>query len=115
MKKILTASSLFFALPLIAFAQTPAGTTLTQIVGEIGGIVDMLVPILLALALVVFFWGLIRYVFSKGGKGVDSARKLMIWGLVALFVMVSVWGIIRLAQATLGINQVNTITAPSVE
>jgi hypothetical protein len=73
----------------------------------------MLIPILIALALVAFFWGLVRYVWS-GGEFKEGGRNIMIAGLVALFVMVSVWGIIRLAQNTLGIGSGGALPAPSV-
>ena len=121
MKKLLTASSLLFAAPLLAFAQTvvtapPATGTLLEIVADLGGIVTALIPILLGLALVVFFWGLIRYMFvDKGGKGANQAKSLMLWGLIALFVMVSVMGIIRLAQGTLGVGTDSQIPAPTVQ
>ena len=65
-----------------------------------GNIVSSLIPLLIAVALVVFFWGLVRYIVNPG-EGHDEGKKVMIAGLVALFVMVSVWGIIRLAQTTL--------------
>jgi hypothetical protein len=38
----------------------------------------------------------------------------MIWGLVSLFVMVSVWGIVRLAQDALGVNPNAGATSPQV-
>ena len=58
----------------------------------------MLIPVLIALALVVFFWGLVKYIQSGKAKG---GKDIMIAGLVGLFIMVSVWGIIKVAQNTL--------------
>ncbi len=59
---------------------------------------NRLIPVLIALALVVFFWGLIKYIRSGKSAG---GKDIMIAGLVGLFIMVSVWGIIRIAQNTL--------------
>ncbi len=116
MKKLLTAASLVFAVPFIALAQTTAaGSTLTSIVTGIKDIVDSLIPIMIGAALVVFFWGLVRYILKQGAGKATNAKNLMIWSLIALFVMVSVWGIIRVAQSTLGISSTDTtITAPTV-
>ncbi|MSR71011.1 hypothetical protein EXS62_03150 [Candidatus Kaiserbacteria bacterium] len=88
-------------------------TPLKQFVQSLGEIVNMLIPILIAVALIVFFWGLIQYI-RQSGKGHEAGKKIMIAGLVSLFVMVSVWGIIRLAQtALLGGNANDTnINAP---
>ena len=58
---------------------------------------NRLIPVLIAAALVVFFWGLVKYILSGKSKG---AKDIMIAGLLGLFVMVSVWGIIRIAQNT---------------
>src|SRR3989344_3135645 len=62
-----------------------------------------LVPVLEVVALLVFFWGLVKFIFRVGGdeKAVEGGKRLMIWGLLALFVMISVWGIIRFMQNAL--------------
>ncbi len=113
MKKIgFIAPFLALALPAIASAQV-AGNNLQSLIRFTGDILNMLIPIMIALALVAFFWGLVRYVWS-GGESHDQGRNVMIAGLVALFVMVSVWGIIRLAQNTLGINSGGALPAPQV-
>ena len=106
MKKILAFSSALFALPLLAFAQSsPTLKPLYDFVLAINGLLSLLVPILVAAALVVFFWGLVQYLLKAGGgKGAKAGRSLMLWGLIALFVMVSVWGIISLAQRALGVE-----------
>ncbi len=61
------------------------------------------------LALLVFFWGIAVFIFrgdSEGNK--ERGRNIMIWGVIALFVMISVWGIIDLVQRDLGIDEVSS-------
>lgn len=112
-KTFATLSALLFALPLAASAQSLQ--PLANLIGAIARLVGALVPILITLALVVFFWGLVRYLLGTGGKSdIDGAKNLMKWGLVTLFVMVSVWGIVRLAQDALGINPNAGATSPQV-
>ncbi len=56
-----------------------------------------------ALAFLVFFWGLALFLFNRENKTINERGKnIMIWGVVALFVMVSIWGIIGLLQTTFG-------------
>ena len=64
----------------------------------------LVVPLIASLALLAFFWGLVKFVFNLSGdtKSVKDGRDLMVWGTIALFIMVSVWGIIRFAQGELG-------------
>lgn len=98
MKKALLTLSLF-ALPLVASAQSVSN--LRGLISETGFILNMLIPILIAAALVVFFWGIVVYIWKKDAA---EGKQIMIAGLIGLFVMVSVWGIIRLAQNSLGIT-----------
>ena len=86
-------------------------TPLKQLIVSVGEIVNLLIPIAIAVALIVFFWGLIKYI-QASGKGHEQGKNIMIAGLVSLFVMVSVWGIVRLEQSALGVDQNNTINAP---
>lgn len=70
------------------------------------------VTLLITAAFVVFFWGVVIFIWGRAtGKGdmadLKKGKEFMIWGLVALFIMVSVWGIIKLAQDVLDIKSSN--------
>ena len=43
----------------------------------------------------IFFWGLVRYIYSAGEGEHREGRDLMLWGLLALFVLFSIYGILR--------------------
>lgn len=60
------------------------------------------VQLILALALVSFLYGIFRLVFldASNEEGRNKARKFMLWGIVALFVMVSVWGLVNVLQSS---------------
>lgn len=101
-------------LPAIVSAQA-AFTTLQNIINQIKTIVNTLIPIVFALGVLAFFWGLVLYIFSQGNEEKKKDGKgIMLWALVALFVMASVWGIIALAQRTLNINPGDQPTPPSI-
>lgn len=69
------------------------------------GFIEILIPIVAGIALLVFFWGLTRFIMKAGDtSAVKEGRDLMVWGTIALFVMVSVWGILRFVQSDLGIG-----------
>lgn len=105
-KSALTALS-FFALPLVAFAQQP--TDVTSLIRLVGFWLNLLIPVLMAAALVVFFVGIVQYIFKKKG-----GKEIMQAGIIGLFVMASIWGIIRLAQNTFGVGSNATVSAPFV-
>ncbi len=112
MKKTALITFLTLLLPAVASAQV-SGNNLTGLLNLTGDVLNRLIPILIAAALVIFFWGLVRYVLKAGGEGGDG-RGIMIAGLTALFIMVSVWGIVRLAQNTLGVTDQSGIAIPQV-
>lgn len=114
MKKTALATALLFALPFVAFAQ--ALQPVKNLVAAVGGILNMLIPVLIAAAIVVFFWGLVTYIrHPEGGEHGGGGRPIMIAGLVSLFVMVSVWGIVNLAQNALGIQGNAPVVVPQVQ
>lgn len=79
-------------------------------------VVKMLAGLFGACALTVFMYGLVIFIKDAGIPAeVEKGKKFMLWGLVALFVMVSVWGIVRLFQSLTGINPTQTqVVIPTV-
>ncbi|MES2214257.1 MAG: pilin [Patescibacteria group bacterium] len=102
MKKTLTLT-LILVTPLAASAQQKFGGLLSLIHG-VGNIVQALIPIVAGLALLYFFWGLATFIRSAGDeKKHADGINIMKYGLIALFVMVSVWGIVGFIQGELGL------------
>ncbi len=91
-------------LPMAVSAQQRL-TGIRELIVSVGDLVRVLTLIIAAVALLAFFFGLAKFIFKVGGdeKAVDAGKTLMIWGLIALFVMVSVWGIIGFFQRELGL------------
>lgn len=106
MKKLLGGLATF-ALPMLAFAQSgPQLTNIGTFITSIGRLISQLLPIVVALALLAFFWGLAQFIFASGDEGAkDEGKRRMIWGIVALFVMVSVWGLVGFIGSALGVGQ----------
>lgn len=107
MKKYLIALGLTLA-PAVGFA---ASTGLRESTAGLAGIVDnltaaanALIPFFLAIAVVVFIYGVIRYILAGGGDEKTSARGYIIWGIIGIAVIVSLFGVIRLLQSTLGVD-----------
>ncbi|MGM0629325.1 MAG: hypothetical protein ACQESA_02775 [Patescibacteria group bacterium] len=81
--------------PLLLFAQT----TLTSLLDDFLNVIDRLVLVVLALGLVFFLWGMAKFILrADSDTEREKGKQVMIWGLIALFVMVSVWGIIAFIQ-----------------
>lgn len=73
-------------------------------------IANQLIPTIFGMAVVVFFWGLAVYVYKADEKDSQTkGRLIMTWGIIILFIMASLWGIISFWQSNLGIGGENTI------
>lgn len=103
------------ALALLAPGLALAQNNITGIVNTIGNLINLIIPLLVALALLAFFWGLVRYIWKSGDEeGQKGGKNIMIAGIVGLFVMVSIWGIISIIGNTFGVQTGGTVTAPRV-
>ena len=101
MKKVvkIIAGSLW-ALPFMAFAQD-AGY-LNDLVKEGKTLLDNIVVFLIALAVVWFIWNVIKYTMSDDEEKKGAAKSQMIWGIVAIAVIVSIWGLVGILQTMFG-------------
>jgi len=79
-----------------------------DIVGKLGifrEIIDALIPIIIGLAVLVFIWGILKYVVAKSDEDQTEARKIIVSGVIILFVMVSIWGLVSLLGETLDLDE----------
>ncbi len=101
--------------PSLAFAQTLGGVN--TLLDSIRRLVDGALPVVVGLALLGFFWGLMKYIFAQSDEGAKAdGKKIMIMGVIALFVMVAVWGLVGFIADNLGVQTGGSIDGgiPSV-
>ncbi len=63
------------------------------------------IPLIIALALTMFVWGVVQYVINSDEEAKkEKGKQFMIWGIIALAVMFSVWGLVNILGSTFGIE-----------
>ena len=113
------------ALPMVAFAQNQTtgcdvvgvGTgsgTLQGMLCTIGGLLQTLIPILIVLGVIYFIWGVISYVIAGDEEAKTKGRDRMIYGIIGLFVIVAVWGLVHILGTTFGVTNETTPALPAV-
>jgi len=85
----------FSFIPLLTFAQGTATSVVQAVTQSIG----RLIPVVIGLGLLVFLWGIIKYMTSDSSEGKAEAIKYITNGLIALLVMVAVWGFVSLVAS----------------
>ena len=101
---VLSTALAAFALPLVSFAAVGSISDAGSLV--ITTINNVLVPVLFAVAFIVFLWG-VFYTFILGAASEevkDKGKNLMLWGLIGFFVMISVWGLVNVLTGSISLN-----------
>ncbi len=70
--------------------------TFADLVSSLLGVFNIILPVLAACAIVLFMYGVVHYILHRGEKRGPE----ILWSLVALFVLFSVWGLLRLLMNT---------------
>ena len=103
-------TTLILVVPLVAHAQEG----IQRIVNFATDIINFALAILIGIAIATFFWGLVKYLFgAKGGPEQTKASTIMMWGLIGIFFMLSIFGIVRFLQVTFGLG-VTPIDPPAM-
>jgi len=74
----------------------------------------VLVPVLFAVAFIVFLYGIVlKYIFSHGDPDkVSEGHKLLLWGLIGFVVMISLWGLVNVIANTFGLYGISAPPPP---
>lgn len=99
-------------MPVVAFARFEEIRTFFQ--GMTRFIQETLIPLLLAIAFLVFIIGAVRFFLlaKEDADGRDKGKQLMLWGIIAFVIIVSIWGIVALISNGLGFDRENLRNVP---
>lgn len=88
----------------MAAAATP--TNLTEIIDLFTNIGLKLIPLMGAVAFLVFVWGVAKFIKSAGNeKEIKDSKNMLIWGVVGIFVLVTIWGIVAFMRNEFGFGK----------
>ena len=78
-----------------------AADALVQRIGKVLlGPVEM---VIFAAGFLLFMWGLVKFMWNVGEGGSQSdGKQHMLWGIIGMFLMVSIWSMIALIDSTFG-------------
>lgn len=90
---------------------------LTSFVNSILGVIDsVVIPVIFAIAFLVFIWGVYRYFIAGAAQEEkrEEGKKFVMWGIIGFVIMISVWGIVNLLVNTLGFDKENRPCLPTI-
>ena len=100
--RALLSLTVIFSLPRIASAAIPP-KVLTFVGNIYAAILNPIIVLLFALSFTYFMYGIVNFVWNGESADVrEKGRSGMIWGIVGMFIMFSVFGILRILINTFG-------------
>ncbi len=69
--------------------------TFADLVDSILNFFNLLIPVLVAFGVVFFMYGTVQYIYHRKPKNYQQ----IVWSLIAIFVMLSAWGLLRLLMS----------------
>ena len=99
--RVLTILTAFLSLPYVADAQV--ATSFQSLARSAVTILNDGAILMITAALAVYFYGIAGNIFkmSQGEAVGDELKKKLFWGILIIFLMVSIWGIIQFLQYSL--------------
>ena len=81
----------------IAVSSDATDATLSTLLNRASGILDSFIPFIIGLAVVLIIWKILSYIGSAGNEEkLAEAKHFIIWGVVGVFCMLSLWGFVNL-------------------
>jgi hypothetical protein len=112
MKTIIALAVIIMA-PIITFAQTNQSlkeiNNINDLTNKFTSLGNIFIQILIALAVIFIVFNVVRYLIM-GADDEEKRKKAgsaILWGIVGLFVILSIWGLVRILK-----NTFNTSNAP---
>ena len=76
-------------------------------------ILDRVIILLIALGVVFFLYGIVKYIGSTDDEeNREKSKKIMIYGIISLFVMVSFWGMVNILVITFELDTTPYVQVP---
>jgi len=82
--------------------------TIAGLLRKLQGILNAVIPFIIGLTILVIIWGIFTYVTEASNEEKRTeARQFILYGIIGLFCMLSIWGFVNILVGTFSID--NTI------
>jgi len=92
--------------PFLAFASGSCDTLngLGKIICQINDIFSSILPVLVSFGVLYFIWGMVQYFIADGEEAKKTGRERIIYGIIGLAVIISIWGLVKILTDTFGLS-----------
>lgn len=94
--------------PLIASAACePNADGLAGAICKIQGLLASILPLIVSFGVIYFIWGIVQYFIADGEEAKKNGKDRIIYGIIGLAVIISIWGLVNIVTQTFGLEQTN--------
>jgi len=108
LKKLALAASAYL-LPLAVFAQGTPNPEVIDLPGlfiALNAIINTIIPFIVGLAVFIIIWGVFTYIAGAGDEEKRAtAKSFIIWGVVGVFIMLSIWGLVNILVNSINLRK----------
>lgn len=105
---------ILISFPLITSAQAPDPQPVNTVLTNFLALLTIVIKILISLAFVVFGWGVVTFILaSNDEKKIREAKNIILLGIIGIFVLASMGGIIIFIKTYFGIPDNSPIQPPT--
>src|SRR3989338_5008770 len=88
---------------------TTSATNFRSLIAIFQNIIDAVIPFLVGLAVMLVLYGIVGFISHAADEEKRTeAKNFIIWGIIGIFVMVSIWGLVNILVGTFGFGSSNT-------
>jgi len=92
----------------------PGSGNLFGLLCRLGELFNAVIPVLIALGVLYFVWGVIMYVVAGDEEKKKEGRDKIVYGLIGLAVIIGLWGLVNLLRNTFGLSNTTNIELPTI-
>jgi hypothetical protein len=82
------------------------------LIGLFTDLIRRVIPLIFSMAVIVVLWGIAQSLSGSEEKRTEG-KLIIVWGVIGLFVMVSIWGIVNILAGTFQLDN-SRINVPRV-
>ncbi|MBI2631093.1 hypothetical protein HYW73_02655 [Candidatus Nomurabacteria bacterium] len=88
--------------------------TLFGLLCRVGQFLNSIIPVLIALGVLFFVYGVITFVIADDEEAKTKGRNRIIFGIIGLAVIIGLWGLVNLLRNTFDLDNTTDIELPTI-
>lgn len=77
---------------------------MAELLTKFSGLLNQILPILVSIGVIYFVWGVVMYVIADEEEAKQKGRDRIVFGIIGLAVILSVWGLVGILRTTFGVG-----------